>query len=200
MAALGTALARLAQGDLRTRIDAGLAPEFASVTADFNAAAASLERAVGAAAAAAQTVGQGVHQIGAAAGDLSRRTEQQAANLEETAAALEQITATVRKSAAGAGEASQAVGGAREEAERSGAVVSQAIGARPSTRAAMSVPAGDVTRISRVVRHSSASRSACRRMARKSAVIAPFRQASARYGALKSPRVPARWAVALAVV
>ncbi len=78
--------------------------------------------------------------------------------------------------------------------------VSQAIGSRPSTVARRSVPAGDVMRTSRVRRHSAASRSARTRMAVKSAVMAPFRQASARYGALKSPRVPARCAAALAVV
>ena len=58
--------------------------------------------------------------------------------------------------------------------------VSQAIGSRPVTVARRSVPAGDVTRTSPVVRHSAASRSARSRMARKSAVIAPFAHASAR--------------------
>ena len=78
--------------------------------------------------------------------------------------------------------------------------VSQAIGSRPVTVARRSVPAGDVTRTSPVVRHSAASRSACSRIARKSAVIAPVAHASARWGALKSPRAPARCAAALAVV
>ncbi|TAL37634.1 MAG: globin-coupled sensor protein, partial [Phenylobacterium sp.] len=129
MSALGEALARLAKGDLRARVDSELSPEFATLKRDFNAAISSLEQVVAAAAGTAQMVSQGVGQISSAAGDLSRRTEQQAASLEETAAALEQITATVRKSAAGAQDASQAVAGARSEAERSGAVVSQAISA-----------------------------------------------------------------------
>ena len=78
--------------------------------------------------------------------------------------------------------------------------VSQAIGSRPSTVARRSVPAGEVMRTSRVRRQSSARRSARARIATKSAVIAPFRQASARCGALKTPRAPARWAAALAAV
>ncbi len=78
--------------------------------------------------------------------------------------------------------------------------VSQAIGSRPVTVARRSVPAAEVTRTSRTPRHRSASASARSRMATKSAVMAPSRQASARYGALKSPRAPARCAAALAAV
>ena len=78
--------------------------------------------------------------------------------------------------------------------------VSHAIGSRPVTVARRSVPAGEVMWTSSVVRHRAASASARRRTATKSAVIAPFRQASARYGALNTPRAPARCAAALAVV
>ena len=78
--------------------------------------------------------------------------------------------------------------------------VSHAIGARPVTVARRSVPAGEVIRTSSVVRQSAARASAWRRTATKSAVIAPFRQASARYGALNTPRAPACCAAALAAV
>ena len=71
----------------------------------------------------------GVSLIGAAADDLSKRTEQQAASLEETAAALDQITATVRRTAEGAQQASRAVSVARTDAERSGVVVKEAVSA-----------------------------------------------------------------------
>jgi methyl-accepting chemotaxis protein len=60
-------------------------------------------------------------------GELSRRTEQQAANLEETAAALDQITTAVRKAAEGAGEANNVAGNAKIDAERSGQVVQQTV-------------------------------------------------------------------------
>ncbi|MDZ4375098.1 MAG: globin-coupled sensor protein [Phenylobacterium sp.] len=129
MESIGAALSRLSQGDLRARVDAALAPEFESLKSDFNAAMGHLEQAVSAASGSARVVGEGVDQIGAAANNLSRRTEQQAANLEETAAALEEITATVRRSSAGAQDASRAVTEARSEADRSGVVVEQAIGA-----------------------------------------------------------------------
>ncbi|WP_296597912.1 globin-coupled sensor protein [Phenylobacterium sp.] len=129
MEALGAALSRLSQGDLRTRVDADLAPDFARIKTDFNQAIDALEQAMGSVSNVSQVVAQGVHQIGVAADHLSRRTEQQAANLEETAAALEEITVAVRKSAEGAQDASRAVADARSEAELSGEVVAQAIDA-----------------------------------------------------------------------
>jgi methyl-accepting chemotaxis protein len=69
----------------------------------------------------------GTSEVSQAADDLSRRTEQQAASLEETAAALDQITATVKTTADGAHRASQVTGEARIGAEKSGAVVREAV-------------------------------------------------------------------------
>jgi len=129
MAAIGAALGQLSKGDLRVRLDAELAPEFATLKADFNAAIGALEQAIGSVTDVADVVAQGVGEIGTAADHLSRRTEQQAANLEETAAALEEITVAVRKSAEGAQDASRVAAGAKSEAERSGGVVAQAIAA-----------------------------------------------------------------------
>ncbi|MDE1906832.1 MAG: methyl-accepting chemotaxis protein, partial [Rhodospirillales bacterium] len=71
----------------------------------------------------------GTGEIAAAADDLSRRTEQQAASLEETAAALDEITATVRRTAEGASHAHEVVTSAQTDAERSGVVVRDAVAA-----------------------------------------------------------------------
>jgi methyl-accepting chemotaxis protein len=60
---------------------------------------------------------------------MARRTEQQAASLEETAAALDQLTATVSKMAGGASEARAIVAAAAADAQRSGDVVGETIGA-----------------------------------------------------------------------
>jgi methyl-accepting chemotaxis protein len=69
----------------------------------------------------------GGEEISAAADDLSRRTEQQAASLEETAAALDEITATVKKTADGAKAANAVVAAAKGDAEHSGDVVRKAV-------------------------------------------------------------------------
>ena len=71
----------------------------------------------------------GASEISQASDDLSKRTEQQAATLEETAAALDHITATVRKTAEGSIQASSVVAGAKDDAEKSGVVVREAVAA-----------------------------------------------------------------------
>ncbi|MCR5877142.1 globin-coupled sensor protein [Phenylobacterium sp. J367] len=126
---LGAALARLSARDLGVRVVAPVGEEFQALKDDFNNAVAALEAAMTAVSDSTESVAGGVVQIGAAADDLSRRTEQQAASLEETAAALEQITATVQKSAEGARQASEAVATAKAQAERSAAVMTETQGA-----------------------------------------------------------------------
>ena len=129
VAALGQALDRLAQGDLVGRLSAEVTPEFQKLKDDFNNAVGILEQTMSRVAGATDGIRSGSDEIGVAADDLSRRTEQQAASLEETAAALDEITSTVRRSAAGAKQASEVVAGAKTEAERSGVVVDQAVAA-----------------------------------------------------------------------
>jgi methyl-accepting chemotaxis protein len=129
VAALGAALSKLANGDLASRLSSNVSPDFQQLKDDFNGAVAALEQAMGQMSSTTSSIGVGTDEIGAAADDLSRRTEQQAATLEETAAALEEITTTVRRTAAGAKQASEVVTGAKAEAERSGAVVGEAVSA-----------------------------------------------------------------------
>lgn len=127
VAALGQALDRLAHGDLAGRLEMSVAPEFQKLKDDFNNAVAVLEDTMARVAGATDGLRSGADEIGVAADDLSRRTEHQAASLEETAAALDAITATVTRSAAGAARAASVVASARAEAQRSSAVVDEAV-------------------------------------------------------------------------
>ncbi|WP_454718054.1 methyl-accepting chemotaxis protein [Caulobacter segnis] len=127
--ALGDALDRLAQGDLVGRLSTEVTPDFQKLKDDFNNAVGILEGAMSRVSEATNGIRSGTEEIGAAADDLSRRTEQQAASLEETAAALDEITSTVRRTASGAKQAQDVVAGAKAEAEKSGAVVDQAVSA-----------------------------------------------------------------------
>ncbi|MFC4443508.1 methyl-accepting chemotaxis protein [Caulobacter henricii] len=127
--ALAEALSNLAKGDLVSRLDGTVKPEFQKLKDDFNSAVGILEQAMSRVSGVTDNIRAGTDEIGVAADDLSRRTEQQAASLEQTAAALDQITSTVRRSAAGAKQASEVVAGAKTEAERSGIIVDQAVAA-----------------------------------------------------------------------
>jgi methyl-accepting chemotaxis protein len=127
--ALGVALARLAEGDLSTRVDGDLSPEFQSLKADFETAVSALDEAMHAVERSAGGILAGAEQIARSAEDLSLRTEQQAATLEQTAAAVEELTTAVGKTAQNAHEVTLRVEEASAEAQRSGDVVSRAAAA-----------------------------------------------------------------------
>jgi methyl-accepting chemotaxis protein len=126
---VGTALSKLAEGDLVARVDADLDGPFGKLKTDFNAAADSLRSTLMQVSEAASGINSGASDIRQASDDLSQRTEQQAASLEQTAAAMDEITATVRTTAERAGGAHEAVRLARDEAEHSGEVVARAVDA-----------------------------------------------------------------------
>jgi methyl-accepting chemotaxis protein len=127
--AMSAALERLASGDLGTRMEQPLAPQFDKLKSDFNATVAKLHEALSTVHQNAQAISAGSQEISSAADDLSRRTERQAASLEETVAALEEITATVKTAAQGASQAREAVAVATNDAEEGGKVARAAIGA-----------------------------------------------------------------------
>jgi len=122
-------LDRLAEGDLTFRLNNQFPEEYEKLRADFNGAMSRLQDTMKVIAHNTQGMRSGAGEISQAADDLSRRTEQQAASLEETAAALDQITATVRRTAEGATQAQSVVSVAKGDAERSGQVVRDAVGA-----------------------------------------------------------------------
>jgi methyl-accepting chemotaxis protein len=127
VAEIANALSALADGNLEQRITQPLNVELDKLRVDFNRALDKLQETMKAIAASADAVREGAGEITKASDDLSRRTEQQAASIEETAAALDEITATVRKTAEGAVEARSVVGTAKDDAQRSGAVVHEAV-------------------------------------------------------------------------
>ena len=126
---VGAALARLAQGDLSSRVETRLMPSLAELRVNFNSAADALHEALAHVSNGASAIQATAGQITQASDDLSRRTEQQAASLEETAAALDEITATVNRTASGARQASETVQSAKGDAETSSVVVADAVAA-----------------------------------------------------------------------
>jgi methyl-accepting chemotaxis protein len=126
---VATGLEKLSGGDLLFRLTEAFSSEYEKLRGDFNATMAKLQETMQAIAANTQGVRSGAQEITQASDDLSRRTEQQAASLEETAAALDQITATVRRTAEVANEARDLVSTSKTDAERSGDVVGQTVGA-----------------------------------------------------------------------
>ncbi|TCL87258.1 methyl-accepting chemotaxis sensory transducer with Pas/Pac sensor [Rhizobium sp. PP-WC-2G-219] len=126
---LASALKSLAEGDLTQQLANPFLPTLEKLRLDFNSAASHLCVAMEAVARNAAAIAAASQEIRSASDDLARRTEQQAASVEETAAALEEITTTVSDSSHRAQEAGQLVRKTKENAERSGSVVRQAVDA-----------------------------------------------------------------------
>ena len=120
-------LARLADGDLTTRIVEEFPGDYAQLKTDFNAAMARLEEAMHEVAENVGMMRAGANEISGASDDLSSRTERQAASLQQTAAALDEITVTVKRTAEGSQKASHVVDTAKQDAVRSSEVVSDAV-------------------------------------------------------------------------
>ncbi|MAZ14827.1 methyl-accepting chemotaxis protein [Oricola sp.] len=128
MDVVGSALGRLAKGDLAVRID-DIGEEFRALRDDFNSAVESLADTMSSISETTAKVADSSSELSSAADTLSRRTESQAASLEETAAASEEITATVKESAQRAEESGRIVAEATECVGSSREVVAQAISA-----------------------------------------------------------------------
>ena len=125
---LGEGVARLADGDLIWRMrEDDFQGEAVTMPRDFNAAVESLQATMAGILDTARSLRGGCAEIGGVADELAQRTQRQAAGLERTAAALDQITATVKRSSDGAERARQVTITAKAAAERSGAVVKEAI-------------------------------------------------------------------------
>jgi methyl-accepting chemotaxis protein len=128
VAALGEGMEKLADGDLIWRMrEDDFAADARKMPRDFNAAVESLQATMAGILTAARSIRNGCAEISNASDDLAQRTERQAASLEQTAAALDQITSTVKRSAEGADRARQVTQSAKTNAERSGAVVKEAV-------------------------------------------------------------------------
>jgi methyl-accepting chemotaxis protein len=124
---LANALARLSAGDLTWRLNTPFATRYEPLRADFNDAMTRLQAAMREISNNASIMSAGVADMSRASDELARRTEHQAAALVQTATALDQITAAVNQTAESARGANAAAAGAREEAERSDPVVTEAV-------------------------------------------------------------------------
>lgn len=132
MEAIGTALAKLANGDLSTRVNEELTAEFQKLGEDFNEAVKQLQQTVSKVAQGTSRMRSGTREISQASDDMARRTENQAATLEQTAAAVDEITSTVKQTADTARQATEIVTKAKGEAGNGGEIVRQAIEAMTS--------------------------------------------------------------------
>lgn len=124
---LGEGLKDLASGNLTIRIEQPVSDEYEGLRNDFNSTVETMNELMQTIVQNAKEIRGRAEEISSSSEDLSQRTESQAATLEETAAALDELTASVRAGAEGASEVERVVAVARQDAEQSGEVVSEAV-------------------------------------------------------------------------
>ncbi len=127
--ALAGGLTRLSEGDLSVRLDQPFMDSLDRLRVDFNMSVEKLNSTLSRIRGTAGSIDGNANEMRAAADDLSRRTEQQAASLEQTSAALEEITSTVKEASERAAEAAEMANTAKNDADRSSAVVADAVAA-----------------------------------------------------------------------
>jgi len=127
VAALGSALNNLAQGDLVSRIDTPFEGQLDVLRADFNESVDRIRAAMTQIRDGAESIQANGGQMRSAADDLARRTEQQAASLEEVAAAVEQISSTVRASSEAATTTNKLATETCSDVMRSSEIVGEAV-------------------------------------------------------------------------
>ncbi|WP_376775987.1 HAMP domain-containing methyl-accepting chemotaxis protein [Rhizobium populisoli] len=126
---IASGLSSLAGGDISHRIHTAFDGELDVLRVNFNSSLETLQTTLTAVGENARSIDAGASEIRSAAEDLSKRTEQQAASVEETAAALEEVTTAVKDAAHRAHEAGELVARTKAGAERSGAIVRDAVAA-----------------------------------------------------------------------
>jgi methyl-accepting chemotaxis protein len=145
VSATGAVLQDVARGDLRSRVEEDLDPEFEQIKRDTNAVAERLTTIVGQLQHTSRSLKTATGEILSGANDLADRTTRQAATIEQTTASIEQlaeaveenaeraVTAsekaqTVARNATTGGEAMEAANGAMTAIETSSSKISNIIG------------------------------------------------------------------------
>jgi methyl-accepting chemotaxis protein len=129
IASVAAVIKRMENGELGRSITISSRDEFGQLLTSLRATDARLSEIVGSVQASAQAVGEAARELAQGNDDLSQRTQVQAAALQETAASMEQMAANVKHNADNARAANQVAIGAREQADRGGAILRRAVAA-----------------------------------------------------------------------
>jgi len=119
----------MAEGDLTKQLTGEYEGAFALLQTAINSTVTKMAETVKEINETASSIAMASSEISEGNIDLSQRTEEQASSLEETASSMEELTSTVRQNSDNARQANQLASNAREQAEKGGAVIKNAISA-----------------------------------------------------------------------
>ena len=135
VAATGHVLQDMARGDLTSRIEAQLDPEFDQIKHDTNAVVEQLSAIVSQMKRTSGSLKTATGEILSGASDLADRTTRQAATIEQTTASIEQLSAAVVENAKRAVAANQKAQSVAKNATSGGEVMTAANGAMSAIEA-----------------------------------------------------------------
>jgi len=124
---LSQMLSALARGDLTRRIENDYSGMFGRLRDDANHTVVQLRELVGSILRSVDEIDTAAGEIAQGNGDLSARTEQQAASLEETSSAMAQLMGAVQQNADNARMADELTRSSTKVAERGGEAVGQVV-------------------------------------------------------------------------
>ncbi len=119
----------IADNPLAQYVYTGLHDEIGQIGYALKFTQAKLRTAIGRVKESSEVLVRSASEISSGSADLSQRTEEQASSLEETASSMEEMTSTVKQNADNSRQANQLAVGAREQAEKGGKVVTDAVAA-----------------------------------------------------------------------
>lgn len=117
----------LAEGDLTQTMEGTYEGEFAVLCDALNTSMNKLQNMITEITESANSIAGGASEISKGNADLSQRTEEQASSIEETASTMEEMTSVVKQNADNARQANQLASSARQQAEKGGEVVGDAV-------------------------------------------------------------------------
>ncbi|MFK7794143.1 MAG: methyl-accepting chemotaxis protein [Gammaproteobacteria bacterium] len=120
-------LSAVSHGDLNEKIESEYKGSFNQLKTDVNNTIDKLTNIVGNIKESSVLVNTAADEISRGNMNLSQRTENQAASLEETSSSMEEMTSSVKQNADNSKHANELAIGAREQAQKSGDVVSEAV-------------------------------------------------------------------------
>jgi len=124
---VATGMRMIADGDLSQRWEVDTQDELGRMMEDMNKMADSLSNIVAEVMDGSDSIYNASNEISNGNMALSQRTEEQASSLEETASSMEEMTTTVAQNADNAKQADKLASDARNQAERGGQVVGNAV-------------------------------------------------------------------------
>jgi methyl-accepting chemotaxis protein len=123
----GAAADRIAEGDLRVRIETRRRDEIGALFGALNRMAGKLEEIVARVRRSSETIATATSEIASGNHNLSSRTEAQAGSLEETSASMEELAATVKQNSDNARQANDLAITSSQVAEKGGKAVREVV-------------------------------------------------------------------------